>query len=1663
MIVPLVSLNEIDRLNDSNLNLQAYEKAKPFGPLSEWEDTKAIQIASHLSFALGATKDAYWLTSRAWHRDKTDPESIFYWAAELLQKRGSLPALLFMRRFPDFVGDQKLKSWWYSLYGQSYAILRDFATAESWHQKAKAECPDEAWVWGSRAFALEQQDLYSEALENAEKALELAPHRRGTIASVAHYLTLLERDDDALKLLDRAVKEVENGWLLKQLGELQTELGMHREANETLLKCLEHFPLCDEATGKWLYGSLSDSAYVLGDLEMACEYAEKADNGFYKKVRENLLRKDRGSRRVQLDVGFLRQHHVTCAPATLSNVARFWNQTADHLELVEQMCYDGTPSYKERGWAEGNGWAVREFTLNWDESVALLNKGVPFTLATVHPGGGHLQAIIGYDEARRTFLVRDPFYRSTGEFLADEMIEQQQVNGPRVMALVPASSSELLQNGTNEYFESKLYDLVFSVESALDLHDRESALAALKELERSFPGHRLTIVARWSLARYDGNSVAVRSAAASLLDMYPDDVNLRLTELSISYDFQGRSERLETLESRARSEKTDPLIWQMFAYELSLDAKLHKRSMKWLYRTLRSIPTSGLTYRFMADVFWAQRKFDDAAELYRLGYTLNDTDEQLAYSYFSSMRFLRRQDEAVAVLRDRFNRFGSRSSQPVQSLFTALRELGLIETAFEALHEAIKLRPNDGELLLYAAEMMARFGRIAEAEAHLASGKPFSSEIKWLKAAAVIANLKGDIETAIKYWTRITEIDPIFFQAHENLALLKRGLYGTDAAKDHLKKATRKFPGNRPLQILRLQNLEDETSEAIAILRDLIRADRSDVWSHRELSSWYARIGKFDRSFESALAAVEIDPNDSFSQLFVGKSLELLKRYSEAAEYFVRAIELNVDNSHAISSLLGVRRRIEEKRYSIELIRSELKKQPGFGEGLFAYRREANLVVNRMTVLSELKEFREENPKVWFSASAVVQQLIDLGQFEEAEKLASENTKQFPLVHQVWADLANVHALTGNTDSEIESLKTAVSIDQVWTDGIQQLAGTLQRAGRLDEAKELLESALTRMPFDNFLLGYLADVHWNLGDKEMAIKTARKAISLDPEYSWAWNAIKRWAEQTGDHQLPVDMARELTGRKPKDARAWLVLAEMLDVGSYSQERMDAVNKVLELEPYSLSGLATQANLLADARRFEEAIEVTKTKLPDGHRPENLRYVEAGIEMQRGNQSRGLDILIELTESSPGYLPGWARLADIYRSYSNREHEYRKAALELVRLAPRDSTSYGYLAEACSRLGMVEEEKDALRQAVVLDPTYSYAVRRLFDLFIEANDFSAAEELVSSILVSAPYVGEPIAIELAANRNDKGKAIELLPQLFKFDEVDRYQAEQTMNAVFLHLAGNEAEIIETLIANLPNERVNPLVGRYVIEASSRSMKLAEITAVLEKLEGAPTCWSHAAARYMEILAEKKPRELKKFIDKNADKLRVETESWAAVGYHLTNVSDAHKVADWYGNWEARKDVMPWMLWNFVIVLHRQGWHDEADRISRRALDLRFDDSINIHLTTIGLLEFKAQHFEEAANFARSVNPLAIGGDWERVLYDVLDECLLAHEHFLAGNQDGGYALIESVSAKIMSVDRSGSDKLVQGLAAAARDTVLGLHGSKLSILGSKLRTWYNRLG
>lgn len=1661
MFISEDDLKRLVSLHEQSLHFQAFQIAQSLAPLTEWEGTDAIITASNIAHNLGGIELSDNLTVKAWRKDKKHPRALFYQARNVFHRRGALPALLFVRKYDkDFQADAKLQAWWLCHQAEIFAALRDFKSADALHQKAVETAPAEPWIWNSRAHLLELQDRYDESLEISRKAFEMDGGQRNSVYQTAHILTLLERYDEALAILTDAAQRLENAWIVRQLADLQTELEMHGEALKSLERMVELTPFREKKLDEWIYGSLSDAAYLTGDVQKAIEYAEKSATQYHLKIKERFENLKGDEKRVRLKLGFVRQHHFTCAPATLSNISRFWQKKAEHLELAEEMCYDGTPAYKERLWAEQNGWETREFTINWEDTAELINRGVPFTLATINPGNGHLQAVVGYDERRRTFLIRDPFYQRFDEYAADELLEEQKSSGPRGLALVPREKAELLQN--LELKESAIYDYHFAVDAALEKNDREKAAAAMAAMEKEFPAHRLTWSARWTLAQYDANNLKLLEAVEKLREQFPEDVNLKLAFLGISSEFASRVERLKKLEEFARAKKSDPLLRQMFGYELGADANLHERALRWLYKSLRVLPSAGLSYRYIADILWAKRRFEEAVELYRFAACLNDKEENFSYSYFLAMRFLKREEDALRFLRDRFERFGQRSDLPVRSLFHALRELGRMSEAFDLLDEALGKRPDDGELKLFAAEAKARFGRKAEAENLLKQAEKQAPRRIWLKNAAMIAEFSGNLEQSLKYLRETAALEPTSPEVHERIAFLLSALEGKSSALDYLRKTARQFPFNLELQKLRLGYLRDETTEAIAVLRDLIRINPQDTWSRRELARRFSEVKKYENALEQAQAAVDFDPSDAANFWALGMVLAETKQTDEAAKNFEKALSLAVDADFAFNSWMNVCRTNEEKVGVLRFMREELGKQTNFGTGIFAYREQAKRILEPKELLAQLKQFYAQNKEQWFALSVVVQQLVDMHQLDEALEHAEENTERFPFIYQVWHDLALVYKMRGDTEKEVKAMRQAVGVNPNWSYGIQQLVEALQRAGWFAEARIVLREALTRMPLDPFLHGYLAEIQWKLGERENALETARRAITIEPEYEWAWHVIKSWSEELKQPELAVETARELTVKKPKDARSWLTYAQILDSGKFLQEQLDAAEEALKLEPENTLALAIKGNSLADARRFDEAIAVCRTVFADGHRSERLRFVEAGIEATRGNYQNSIKLLESLTKDAPDYYPAFERLAGIYREWEDKKFEYLRVTREMTRLAPQEPTVFGFLGEANLLNDKREEAKKAFQQALSLAPSYDYAGAMLFDLHFEdgeTEDSRRVVELLNRFVNNE--TSHPRAAVFYAKSGDLERAEKHLRELFLSEKANLRHFQYVADKFRALRLANPDFVLEILRQVSPDDRANPLVGAFFMEICRQNKSEKECREYLEKLTVGSGVWEKAVSKYLEILLESDRKKLNKFIRENYEKLKISDGVWSSTGYALYATDQTDEGLKWFADWRTRQNVEPWALWNYSLLLKSLRRDAETRELHETALILpQSDDTVNLHLMMLALDEVYAENYESAQNLFAQINPQVMQ-TWDKFFYFLLERNLEIYRLYHEGKTDDAQFETEYLANECLSIPNSQTDIVMSVYFERSLKAALALSRSGMFKLKMRSRAFLSR--
>jgi tetratricopeptide (TPR) repeat protein len=1535
---------EITRLYDQGLYVQAGAKASAFSPVSQWRGTAARLIGGRLADHLYAPRLSRWLHGRAWRGDRANPEAAYYYGLTVWQERGPLAAWRFLGRLPSFPeASPERRSDLLTLRAGILGGFRDFDSAAKLLDEAEEIDRDRAWLWVRRGALHEKQDAYEAALEATRHALELRPWYRPAIQSAAHQLQLLGRDAEALDLLQNASRRMECAAIDAQLATLQTELGQHAAAFETWQRVRDLSPWMEpEEIERW-EARMSDANYFIGSLAAAADAAERAKNHFHTKLVDRLRAPAPDARRVLLSVGFVRQHELTCAPATLSAISHFWGVPIDHLALAAAICYEGTPDHMERAWALENGWHAREFRVTWEVLVALLDRGIPFTVATVETQSAHLQAVVGYDSFRGTICVRDPYERTHGEWLGTEFLQNYAASGPRGMLLLPMEKLSLLEG--IELPDAALYDDYYALQRALHHYDREEAQQHLSALESAAPAHRLTLQAQRSVAGYDGSLPRQLAAVENLLTSYPENGNFLWSKFILLRQLDRRADCHEFLRQRCADAKSESLFWRERASELSADARCQVEARHLLERALCRQPMDPDHLQARANLHWEQREFAEATELYRFAATLRDKTDQYSRSYFIAARHLRQTQTAFALLTQRFEKFGTQSSQPVRLLFWALTVLDRQTDAFAKLESALTQRPNDGELLLFAADAFARHGDHARGLALLHAAEKRASRVAWLRTSANLADYRCDLPAALALWQAILTEEPLSMEAQRAVTRLLAETEGRAAALAHLVVMCTRFEHHIGLHELWAEWARRESNTAVEpVLRRLLALHPEHAWAHRELASVCSDLHRPAEAAASLDIAEQLEPRSPSTPGIRAQVALEAGKLGEAREHAQAALRLSVDYDYAIRTLFAASDTFEEKKAAVAFVHDELIRQVVFGDGLLAFRGVAYDIIEPADLLTNLRDALAARPDLWHAWSAVSQQLLDMQQLDEALGVAREATERFPLLPRLWLDLAQVHRTRREREKEIPPLERALQLSPAWGHASRQLADTHQRMGRYENAEKVLEQAIAAAPLDPYNYGCLADVLHHLGRSDEAMDRLEHCLKLDPGYEWAWEMLHARSPEQGEKNRALVLARDLTVLRGGEARSWLILARSLPKEAVA-ERLDALDRATALQPRFAEAHDCRAVLLAEAGRYEEAMAACAPAAYGDHPPTLLQGRAAWVEACQGRYRVAIARMRGVVAEAPEYYWGWNMLADwcaADRDFDGAEEAVRR----MIRLAPRGAVPLGYLADLQLQKGEEDAAYESMRRAYELDPTYAFAGFTLFDRHLEKRDLAAAGQVLE---VLSTHLRGPRTLAARARYHaslgQREAALRTLNELARVPEADSRALHTGAAALVEAHWGHEVE--DCLEEMLEDPDINPEVGpiwirRCIARGEWKSCKR------LYAIPAGSELGRRTRIAFIEGVAESGlGQHLRSLLRQEKETIRNETSLWGAVGYAYTHMSRWTDAVRWMQGADRRPGVRPWMLYNLATA-HRELKNDaQALAVNRRALTLTRDGTTPKH--------------------------------------------------------------------------------------------------------------------
>lgn len=1542
VVVPEEPLKAVLELYERGQYLDAWRASAVLGAFARWPGLDGALLAGRLAAQLGASPTANRLFLRAYRQQRQSEEALV-WAARVVRDRmGALAALKFMRQ--RVLASHEPSAELLCLWASTLAHLRDFEEADRALTRADAVSSTDPWIHIERAEVLEVADDYAAALQAVDRALELRAWYRPAVDARAHLLVLLDRTPEAVDFLQEALERLQAPSTTRILFTLALEDERFEEAESLLDRVVELTPLRSRAHEAWVEKRRSDVAYGLGQRARAAAHARRSRAPFYERLAERLERPAAADeKRTLLAVGFVRQHHMTCAPATLSAVSRYYGVGTEHLEIAQAICYDGTPDHAERRWAVEQGFVVREFTVTAEAARMLIDRGIAFTLTTVEPGSAHLQAVSGYDDARGVLLLRDPSFSSLSE-LTYEGLAGYRATGPRGMALVPANrAGALLELALPD---AELYELYHEVQSALVRHDRPAAVSARDALWARGPGHRLAHQADRSLAGYDGDEERRLGATEALLISFPTDVNLRLSKQASLATLGRRQERVTWLREE-QQRNAHPLLARALATALLDDARDASEARRLARHVLSRRPTEGESYRLMADLLWEAAEREDALALYRLAACLDRTSEPASQVYFRAARAMGRTDDAVAFLRRRAQGLSGRAAGPTVTLCEALMELDRDAEAFEVLERALQERVDDGELALFAARTFAAFHRVDRATASLERARSAARAIDVLKTEARIAEARGELRRAVALWTDVASCGPVQLDAVRAAGALLEDLGETSAATTLLREYVERFPRHHELGVLWVQHLARIDPRAtLAPLSQLVERNPTDAWAWRELARQRSRCGDQTLAFEALEVAARIEPN-SVPYLNVRSELLVAEgRLAEAKAALRQAIARSVDARWTVEQLLALSADVDERREHLGYIREELVRQVTIGDGLLTFQQHAASVLAPEELLAHLREALGARPDLWPAWVALARQLTLLGELAEAKSLLEAAAERFPLLPRVMVDLASVCLAAGERSSQRKALERAVALNPGWVEPVVALAELLQGAGEHEAEQVLLAHAILRAPTEAVLHGCHADVLRRMGKSEAAVEELLVALRLNPNYVWAWAQLQRIGSGQRQPSRASSFAEQLLAERPHDVRAHLLAARARGT---VEGRLAALDGALAIDPLNVAAIDLRLEVLADAGRLDEGLALVRARPWPGPAPKRLRLKAVQLDVRRGAGNAARSELEQLLKDEPDFVEGWECLADLHLD-GKRPQEALAAAEQLSRLTPHRPIASGYVAAALLACGRRAEAKEALQRAVRLDPMYDWAQRQLLNLHLEEEAFDEADEVLTALRRANPETSEclPYQISILVGRGAYAEALQGLTTLAALDDAAAVRSA----LVAFDKVGYGREATEALQQGLSSARTSFSAGalwceRALVQTKSRSgrrllwrlLRAQKVATVA--LLGAAQTWIETLGTRSDLLG------LLLWVWRFREQLRADVRTWGSVGYALVMCQSWKRAATWLADWSTRNGLEAWMLLNLVVALREGDRLSLAAEVGRHALSLQEDRTTERH--------------------------------------------------------------------------------------------------------------------
>lgn len=522
-------------------------------------------------------------------------------------------------------------------------------------------------------------------------------------------------------------------------------------------------------------------------------------------------------------------------------------------------------------------------------------------------------------------------------------------------------------------------------------------------------------------------------------------------------------------------------------------------------------------------------------------------------------------------------------------------------------------------------------------------------------------------------------------------------------------------PPEYDLLVAQQHLVEGRVDEALGAYQRAAAKDDDSAYLHRRIASVLSQQNRFDEALVHAARAVELEPEDEPSRVFLAK-LHHLNGDPESAEQAL--LDESGEPINADGAFLIFQIHLDAERYEEALATARwlIDNEPMTLRGWLALGNAYERMGQPLDAEEALREALERDPGNLRIYGALARSLRQRGEHVAEAELYDEVLEFYPGHHATLVKLGEAQMALDDLEGAIATFEI---IEERYPDDVQNIVrlGYLEfEARRFAEAADHFDQALEEVPDQHEITFFLGVVRRRTGESDLAIAAFSRIPSDHEHYPEARTQIAAVYERRGDYDRALAELARATLVKPAPELA-LYEATLRAKAGDLDGAVAQLESLIEEQPDNDELYFSLGVIYGEADRHDRAIEYMERALEKN--PDNanaLNYIgytwaEKGMKLDEAE-----NLIVRAIELRPddGYIIdslGWVyymRARPLIRDGRAREaKEYIDRALrELERaheLTGGDPVISEHLGDTYLLLDQKRRAFEKFEEAIRLEP------------------------------------------------------------------------------------------------------------------------------------------------------------------------------------------------------------------------------------------------------------------------------------------------------------------------------------------------------------------------